>query len=128
MKFVDKQNREWVLQVNVAAMRRAKAVDVDLSMPVNQLQQFVMDDVFVANALWAIVGPNAKERGITAEQFDAGFDGTTFDTAREALYAALEEYYDPKSQRAEMLRVSLAQVREETAKAISSFSKEAKAN
>lgn len=121
MKFVDKQNREWLLNVNVAAMRRAKASGVDLSMPVSQLQQFVMDDVFIADALWAIVSPNAKERSITQEQFEDAFDGHAFDLARTALFAGLEEYYDPKSQRAVMFRAAIAEVKEEMVKAMSTL-------
>ena len=42
--FSDNLSRDWTLHITVAAMRRAKAKDVDLSMPVSQLQQFVMDD------------------------------------------------------------------------------------
>jgi hypothetical protein len=121
VKFVDKKNREWILEVNVAAMRRAKAAGVDLSMPVNQLREFLMDDVFIADALWAIVSLNAKERGITQEQFDEAFNGSTFETAREALFAGLEEYYDPKSQRAAMFRAAVAEVKAEMAKALTTL-------
>lgn len=120
-KFTDNKSREWPLFVNVAAMRRAKAKGIDLSMPVSQLQQFVMDDVFIADALWAIVAQDAKERGIDQEAFDSALGGTIFDSAREALWAALEQYYDPKSERAAMLRAALAQVKEETAKVMSTL-------
>ena len=120
MKFTDNKNREWTLFINVAAMRRAKAKGIDLSMPVSQLLQFVMDDVFIADALWSIVSPDAKERGIDSEAFDSALGGAIFDSAREALWAALEQYYDPKAERAIMLRATLAQVKLETAKMLSS--------
>ena len=121
MKFTDSKQREWALVVNVAAMRRAKAKGIDLSMPVSQLQQFVMDDVFVADALWSIVSPDAKERGIDSEAFDSGLGGTVFDNARDALWEALTVYFDPKSERAVMLRAALSQVKEETTKVMSTF-------
>lgn len=122
MKFTDQKSREWTLSINVAAMRRAKAKGIDLSMPVSQLQQFVMDDVFIADALWSIVSPDAKERGISQDQFDEALGGLAFDSARDALWQALETYYDPQSERAAMLRVALEQVRQETAKVMVTLS------
>lgn len=114
-KFTDKLGREWHLEVNVAAMRRAKSKGIDLSMVVKQLQEFVMDDVFLCDALWAIVKPVADAQGVTQEQFESGLDGTTLELAREALWVALQAYYDlGKSQ---MLRAALASVRVEMAKA-----------
>ncbi len=117
-KFSDSAQREWVLVVDVAAMRRAKKAGVDLSMPVIQMQEFVADDVFVSDAIWAIISQDAKQRGITQEQFESAMNGATFDAAREALWAALTDYYDPKSTRATMLRAAIAQVETETQKAI----------
>jgi len=119
--FTDKQKREWQLTVNVAAMRRAKSAGVDLSMPVSQLREFITDDVFLADCLWAIVAVNASERNVNQAQFDEGFCGLVFDAARAALWEALSEYWDPKSQRASMLRMALAEVEAEMAKAISTI-------
>ena len=75
MKFTDLQQREWALHVNVAVLRRAKAVGIDLSMAVSQLRELLLDDVVTLDALWSIVAPNAKERGISLEAFEEGFDG-----------------------------------------------------
>ena len=61
--FSDNLSRDWTLHITVAAMRRAKAKGVDLSMPVSQLQQFVMDDVHLTDALWAVLEPDAKALG-----------------------------------------------------------------
>ncbi len=120
-KFTDKQNREWQLQINVAAMRRAKSAGVDLSMPVTQLREFIMDDVFLADCLWSIVSANASERNVNQDQFDAGFTGPVFEAARTALWEALEEYWDPKSQRSAMLRTALAETAKEMAKAMNTL-------
>lgn len=118
-KFTDKLNREWELTINVAAMRRAKAKDIDLSMPVNQLMSFVMDDVFLTDALWAIVEPDAKAKGITLEQFEAGLDGKVIAVAREALWESLYEYFDVG--KSEMLRAAVASVQAEMATATASL-------
>lgn len=122
--------RQWQLHINVAAMRRAKASGVDLSMPVSQMQQFVMDDVFLTDALWAIVTPEANAKGITLEQFEAGLDGNVLSLAREALWESLCEYFDVgKSQ---MLRAAVASIKQEMDKAVASLttsgSTESKAN
>lgn len=110
-KFTDKLNREWQLTINVAAMRRAKSKNIDLSMPVSQLQSFVMDDVFLTDALFAVVELEAKAKGITLEQFELGLNGRTLCSAREALWESLYEYFDvPK---AEMLRAAIESVAKE---------------
>ena len=84
-------------------------------MAVGILRELLLDDVVTIDALWAIVSPNAKERNVTQEQFDAGFDGKTMDSARDSLWEALAEYYSgPK---AEMLRAAVASVKQELAKA-----------
>ena len=93
-KFTDKLNREWTIDITVAAMRRAKHNDIDLSMPVAQMKEYLMDDVFSADAIWAIVEPEAKAKGITLDQFDAGLDGKVLNAARESLWSAYYEYFD----------------------------------
>lgn len=107
-RFTDKLNRAWQLDITVAAMRRAKRSDIDLSMPVSQLQSFVMDDVFLTDALFAIIEPDAKAKGVTLEQFEAGLDGKVFAVARESLWEALYEYFDVG--KSEMLRAAVASV------------------
>ena len=117
--FTDKLSREWTLDITVAAMRRAKRSDIDLSMPVSQLQSYIMDDVFLTDVLWAIVEPDAKAKAVTLEQFEAGLDGKVLAVAREALWDALCEYFD--AGKAEMLRAAVASVAGEMAKATSSL-------
>ena len=116
-KFVDKAGREWHLNINIAAMRRAKSKDIDLSMAVSQLKDFILDDVFLVDALYAICKPELDTMGITLEQFELAFDGVATEKAREALWTALGEYYDVgKSQ---LLLAAIASVKAEIAKATS---------
>ena len=110
-KFSDKLSRDWQLTINVAAMRRAKTLGVDLSMPAKNLGDYFFDDCYLCDALWAIVRPAASEAGLTQEQFELGLDGKTLDAAREALWEALYEYFDLG--KAEMLRAAVASVAEE---------------
>lgn len=113
--FTDSMGREWKLDINVAAMRRAKKEGIDLSMPVSQMQEFVMDDVFLTDALFAICAVQAKAQGITLEQFETGLNGAILAEARDRLWDALAEYFDPgKSQ---MLLAAVAATRDEMAKA-----------
>jgi hypothetical protein len=118
-KFTDKLNRQWQLEITVAAMRRAKRKDIDLSMPVAHLQSFVMDDVFLTDALFAIIEPDASAKGITLEQFELGLDGKVLAVARDALWDALSEYFDPG--KSEMLRAAIASVATEMETARSSL-------
>lgn len=118
-QFTDKLNRVWQLTITVAAMRRAKSKGVDLSMPVAQMQQYVMDDAFLADALWAVIEPDALAKGLTLDHFEAGLDGKILAAARSALWDALCEYFDVG--KSEMLRAAVASVEKEMANAASSL-------
>ncbi len=113
--FTDTASREWQLDINVAAMRRAKKEGIGLSMPVSQMQEFVMDDVFLTDALFAVVSPQAKELGVTLEQFENTLNGAVLSEARDKLWEALAEYFDPG--KAEMLRAAVAATKAEMQKA-----------
>lgn len=119
MLFSDKLGREWSLRIDVAAMRRAKAVGVNLSMPVEQLREFMFDDLFLAEAIWAILSPKARNIDLDQTQFETAFDGLVYAKAREALWEAMEQYFDPgKSQ---MLRAAIDSTKAEMASVITSF-------
>lgn len=111
----DSTGREWNLAINVAAMRRAKTAGVNLSHAVEQIKEFVTDDVFLCDALWAVVQPQAKELAITQEQFEAAIgNGDVLEKARIELFESLCEYYpDPK---ASMLQAALKMLAAEMAK------------
>lgn len=120
--FKDKMGREWQLNINVAAMRRAKSKGIDLSMAVSQLKDFIMDDVFLVDALYAICKPDLDAAGITLEQFEAAFDGVVSEKAREALWQALEAYYDAGAGKSQLLRAAIEMVKAELAKATADIS------
>lgn len=117
--FIDAVGRSWQLQINVAAMRRARTRDINLSMPVEQLRSYLMDDVFLTDALWAIVEPDAIKAGLTCDQFENGMNGKVLAEATKCLWAALEDYY-PDAKKS-MLRAALAAVDQEISAAITSI-------
>ncbi len=117
--FKDLDGREWSIRINIGAMRRAKARDIDLSMPVPQLRSFMLDDVFLTDALWSIIELQAKERQVTVDQFESSIDGRVLAEARERLWESLVEFYDPP--KAEMLGMALTAIREEIDKATQSI-------
>ena len=119
--FKDTMGREWQLNINVAAMRRARAYDIDLSLAVQQLNKFFMDDVFFVDAIWAIVKPLADEKGITQEQFESAFDGAITEQAREALWVALGAYYD--TGRSEFLKKAVEVMKAGAVKAAADLTK-----
>jgi hypothetical protein len=113
--FTDAASREWKLEINVGAMRRAKKQGVDLSMPVSQMQEFMLDDVFLTDSLFAVVAPQAKELAVSLEQFESAMDGKILAEARNQLWGALAEYFDPG--KAQMLLAAVAAVESEMEKA-----------
>lgn len=94
--FVDGAGRTWVLNLTIAAMRRAKAQGVDLSQSMIGLEQVMDDEVVLASGLYAIVQPEAEKLSITSEQFDAGLStGEIIGSAQDALWEALHDFFPP---------------------------------
>ncbi len=94
--FVDGAGRTWVLNLTIAAMRRAKVQGVDLSQSMIGLEAVMDDETQLATALYAIVQPDAEKLSITSEQFDAGLiNGEVIGAAQDALWEALHDFFPP---------------------------------
>ncbi len=96
--FRDGSGREWPLHVDVDALRRVRKatgyVLADMYMD-RQLAQILGDPVTMLDVLFALVEPEARKRGVSAEEFARGFRGEVFEQAQFVLLEALADFFPP---------------------------------
>ena len=93
--FTDNAGRLWTLAVNVAAIKRVRAIcDVDLNSIVELdaknnptaklLERLSTDPVLLVDVLYAVCKPEADSKNISDEEFGAAMAGDTVDHATSA--------------------------------------------
>lgn len=106
--FADAAGRRWFCGVDWAAMRRAKAVGIDLSRCEEHLGDFARGSTALVDALWAVVALRATEEQVTKEMFEAGLTGEAMERGRVALLEGVEDFFP--SGRAELIRAAATEV------------------
>ena len=99
--FTDNLGRTWTLVVNVATVKRVRALcGVDLNAIVEMedgkpsahlLERLSTDPVLLVDVLYAVCKPECDQRGVTDEDFGAAMGGDAIESATGAL---LEETVD----------------------------------
>ena len=99
--FTDNLGRTWTLVVNVATVKRVRAlcgVDLNASVEVEDgkpsahlLERLSTDPVLLVDVLYAVCKPECDQRGVTDEDFGAAMGGDAVESATGAL---LEETVD----------------------------------
>ena len=113
--FIDNKDRTWMLEVNVATVKRVRALcRVDLNSIVELdknnkpsaelLERLSSDPVLLVDVLYAVCKPQADKLGITEEDFGEAMAG---DAIEQATTALLEEVIDffPESKRMVMQKI-----------------------
>ena len=101
-RFVDNAGRTWVIQINVAAVKRVRGLlDVDLYKLVDDrfagLKDLLSDPVALVDVIYVLCKSQADDAGISDEQFGEGFSGDTLNTASQAFLAELIDFFpDPR--------------------------------
>jgi hypothetical protein len=104
-RFKDNAGREWTLAVTVGAIRRVRdrlKVDLLEAAETDLLSRLARDAVLLVDALWCLVEPEARQRGVTDEEFGRAMTGGALDGATDALVEALLDFF-PRPQRAKAL-------------------------
>lgn len=99
--FKDTEGREWIVAVNVDAIKRVRTlVDVDLlgAADGSLFRRLAGDPIVLVDVLFALCKPDADTRQVTDEQFGQAMGGDALDDATHALTAALVAFF-PRSQR-----------------------------
>ena len=112
--FRDNAGREWTLAINVGVIQRVRdrlGVDLLEAAEADLLARFARDAVLLVNALRCLVEPEARQRGVSDEEFGAAMTGGAIDEATDTLVAGLLDFF-PRPQRAKALGKMLALVDE----------------
>jgi hypothetical protein len=111
--FADNLGRTWYVAVNVATIRRVRAVlDVDLYQLVDDgmqaLGQLVADPVRLADVLYVLCKDDADAKNISDEDFGRALAGDAITSAAEALVEELVDFFPDERSRAALRRVIAA--------------------
>lgn len=106
-QFTDDQYRTWSLRIDIAAIRRVRALHgIDLAKVFASRDAFealYSDIVLLVDVIYTICKPQADELGITDEQFGAALAGDALGRAIHAFEEAAIEFL-PESRRRGVLR------------------------
>jgi hypothetical protein len=96
--FTDTAGRIWKLEINVSTVRRVRGlVKVDLVGLVEDglapLNKLLTDAVALCDVLYAIVQPQAEERGVTDEQFGSALAGDVLGNAADEFVEELIDFF-----------------------------------
>ena len=111
--FKDRNGLEWVIDVNVDALRRIKtALQIDLMELVSDekfIDRLTGDPILLVDLLFVICQAQAAERNISDQQFGRAMGGDSIEQATQAL---LEDFVDFFPSRKRMiLRAALAKLK-----------------
>ena len=94
--FTDNLGRTWTLVVNVAAIKRVRAlcgvdlnaiveIDKDNNPTAELLERLSSDPVLLVDVLYAVCKPECDQKGVSDEDFGAAMAGDTVEQATDAL-------------------------------------------
>jgi hypothetical protein len=95
-KFIDAQGRYWVVDINVATIKRVKALtEINLLTVVEGelVEQLSSDPILLCDVLYAVCKPQADREEISDEDFGTGLAGDAISEATKALIEALVEFF-----------------------------------
>lgn len=116
--FLDNAGRTWTLAVNVAAIKRVRALcDVDLTKIVELdaqgrpsaelLERLANDPVLLVDVLYAVCKPEADANGVTDEAFGGAMVGDAIEHATSALLDEVVDFF-PEAKRLALRKILAA--------------------
>ena len=100
--FKDNEGRTWELRMNFGAAKRVKSLlGINLLSPLEGaepegdplLTKLAGDDMMVIDVIFAIIKPQASERGITDEEWAAAMGGDAMLEAHDAFYREYVNFF-----------------------------------
>ncbi len=101
--FKDRQNRTWLIEINVALAKKVRALTgVDLYRLVDNdfanLQELLRDQITLVDVIYVLCKDQADAQKMTDENFGAGLAGETVTRAAEAFMDAYIDFsQDPRA-------------------------------
>jgi hypothetical protein len=115
--FVDSAGRRWSVRVDVGAVKRVRTrLGVDLMDVAGKgkegspgvLQRLAADPVLLVDVLFVLCEVQARERGVSDEQFGESMAGDALDHAVKAMLGAIVDFFPNPRERAALKRVLTA--------------------
>jgi hypothetical protein len=106
--FRDNAGREWSVEVNVAALKRVRAMlNIDLLEVVQGtlIERLMRDPVLLCDCVYILCKPEVDERGISDEQFGIAMAGDAIEDATQALLEELVSFCPSPRDRKNLGRV-----------------------
>ena len=101
-KFKDEECREWIVRVDTTTIRKARdrfGIDLDGILSDKEPLKRLADDVVLrVDVLWCCVEEQAKQKGITPDEFGQALYGDAIESATDALMEAIIDFF-PRSRR-----------------------------
>ena len=116
--FTDNLGRTWTLVVNVAAIKRVRAlcgVDLNAIVEIDRnnnptaelLERLSTDPVLLVDVLYAVCKPECEQKGVTDEEFGAAMAGDAIEQATAALLDEVVDFF-PTAKRAALQKILAA--------------------
>ncbi len=117
--FIDSSGRVWVVDINVATVKRVKALaEINLLEVVqgDLIERLSTDPVLLADVLYAVCQPQALREQVSDEAFGQALAGDVIDRATTALLEGLIEFFPEPRRR--LLEKATAKYRQVQTKAL----------
>ena len=108
--FTDNTGRTWTLVVNVATIKRVRALcGVDLNSIVEVedgkpsaklLERLSIDPVLLVDVLYAVCRPECEQKGVSDEDFGAAMAGDAVEQATDALLDEIVDFFPAAKRKA----------------------------
>jgi len=96
-EFTDTAGRKWLISVTATAVKRVQEhLDTDLcDVPVSGelFAKLRENDIFLCDVLFVLCMPQAKDHGVTSEQFGEALLGDVITKAETAFWGALSDFF-----------------------------------
>ena len=116
--FTDNLGRTWTLVVNVAAIKRVRAlcgVDLNAIVEIDKnnnptaelLERLSTDPVLLVDVLYAVCKPECEQKSVSDEDFGAAMAGDAIEQATSALLDEVVDFF-PTAKRAALQKILAA--------------------
>ena len=116
--FTDNLGRTWTLVVNVAAIKRVRAlcgvdlnaiveIDKDNNPTAELLERLSSDPVLLVDVLYAVCKTECDQKGVSDEEFGAAMAGDAIEQATAALLDEVVDFF-PTAKRAALQKILAA--------------------
>ncbi|MEL6741643.1 MAG: hypothetical protein AAFP26_13380, partial [Planctomycetota bacterium] len=109
--FTDNAGRDWVIEINVASLKRIKGltgtdlIGLAVSMDTSVAEKLASDPILLCDVLYAACKPQADEREISDEEFGRAMAGDAIESATVALLEDIVGFCPSPRDRAALGRV-----------------------